>query len=77
MQLSAGVADVLGATVPSVVPQAVATVRIADDGVAFGCARAEVDNHMHGVDEFAEISQLILSAKIFAQAIIDLCGEKE
>jgi len=48
-----------------------------ENGVAFGCARAEVDNHMHGVDEFAEISQLILSAKIFAQAIIDLCGEKE
>ena len=48
-----------------------------ENGVAFGCARAEVDNHMHGVDEFAEIPQLILSAKIFAQAIIDLCGEKE
>lgn len=45
------------------------------NGVAFGCAKAGVDNHMHGVDEFAEIPQLILSAKIFAQAIIDLCGE--
>ena len=42
-------------------------------GVAFGCADPAVDNHMHGADEFAVIDQLILSAKIFAQAIIDLC----
>lgn len=47
------------------------------NGVAFGCADPEVDNHMHGADEFAEIPQLIMSAKIFAQAIIDLCGRKD
>lgn len=43
------------------------------NGVAFGCATLDVDNRMHGADEFAEIDQLILSAKIFAQAIIELC----
>lgn len=43
-------------------------------GVAFGCADLAVDNHLHGADEFAEISQLVMSAKIFTQAIIDLCG---
>jgi len=43
------------------------------NGVAFGCADPEVDNHMHGADEFAVISQLVMSAKIFAQAIIELC----
>ncbi|MDD3193571.1 MAG: Sapep family Mn(2+)-dependent dipeptidase [Oscillospiraceae bacterium] len=43
------------------------------NGVAFGCADPAVDNHMHGADEFAVIEQLILSAKIFAQAIIELC----
>ena len=44
------------------------------NGVAFGCAVAEVDNKMHGADEFAIVDQLLLSAKIFAQVIIDLCG---
>ena len=45
------------------------------NGVAFGCSKIGVDNHMHGVDEFAEISQLLLSAKIFTQAIIELCAQ--
>lgn len=31
------------------------------------------DNNMHGNDEFAVIDELILSAKIFTQAIIELC----
>lgn len=45
------------------------------NGVAFGCADPDplVDNHMHGADEFAVMDQLILSAKIFAQAIIEIC----
>ncbi len=43
-------------------------------GVAFGCMIPEVDNHMHGDDEFMEIDMLIRSAKIFAQAIVRLCG---
>ena len=30
-------------------------------------------NYTHGNDEFAVIDELILSAKIFTQAIIELC----
>ena len=44
------------------------------NGVAFGCADLDVDNHLHGADEFADINQLVMSAKIFTQAIIELCG---
>ncbi len=43
-------------------------------GVAFGCAVEGVDNHMHGDDEFMEIPVLIISTKIFADAILRLCG---
>lgn len=43
-------------------------------GVAFGCAVEGVDNRMHGDDEFAEIPVLVMSAKIFADAIIRLCS---
>lgn len=45
-----------------------------DNGVAFGCMVPEVDNHMHGADEFMEIDTMLDSCLIFAQAIIDLCG---
>jgi len=34
----------------------------------------ETDNRMHGADEFAVIEELIVSAKMFAQVIIDLCS---
>lgn len=44
------------------------------NGVAFGCAMPGVDNRMHGADEFAVVDDLILSAQMFAQAIVDLCG---
>lgn len=44
------------------------------NGVAFGCEVPEVDNHMHGADEFVEIEMLIKSAKIFADAIVELCS---
>lgn len=43
------------------------------NGVAFGCEMAGIDNHLHGADEFITLEQLMLSAKIFAQAILDLC----
>ena len=43
-------------------------------GVAFGCMTEEVDNHMHGDDEFMEIDMLLRSAKIFADAIVRLCS---
>ena len=42
-------------------------------GVAFGCMSDEVDNHMHGDDEFMLVDVLVMSAKIFADAICRLC----
>ena len=44
------------------------------NGVGFGCALPETDNHMHGADEYAVIDELLLGAKIFTQAIINLCS---
>lgn len=29
---------------------------------------------MHGADEFAVVDELVLSAKIFAQVIVELCS---
>ena len=43
------------------------------NGVAFGCEMAGIDNHLHGADEFITLDQFLLSAKIFTQAIIELC----
>ncbi len=43
-------------------------------GVAFGCEVEGVDNRIHGDDEFAQIPVLTKSARIFADAIIRLCG---
>ena len=43
-------------------------------GVAFGCAEPGVDNRMHGDDEFMKLSILFKSAKIFADAVVRLCG---
>lgn len=43
------------------------------NGVAFGAALPGTDNRMHGADEFAVIDELLVSAKIFAQVIADLC----
>ena len=43
------------------------------NGVAFGASMPGVDNRMHGADEFANVSDLVVSAKIFAKAIADLC----
>ena len=45
-------------------------------GVAFGCMVPEVDNHMHGDDEFMVIDMLMMSAKIFADAIVRICTEE-
>lgn len=44
------------------------------NGVAFGCTFPGVDNNMHGADEFVIIDDLIKSAMIFTQVIIDLCS---
>lgn len=43
------------------------------NGVAFGASMPETENHMHGPDEFAVIDELLMSAKIFAQVIVELC----
>lgn len=43
------------------------------NGVAFGCVMPGTDTNMHGDDEFAVIEELLLSAKMFTQAIADLC----
>lgn len=42
-------------------------------GVAFGCMMDDVDNHMHGDDEFMVVDVLLMSAKIFADVICELC----
>jgi succinyl-diaminopimelate desuccinylase len=44
------------------------------NGVAFGGVMPGSENNMHGVDEFAVVEDLLTSIKIYAQAIIDLCG---
>ena len=44
-------------------------------GVAFGCEVAGFESNMHGPDERVPIDTLLLSGRIFTQAIIDLCGE--
>lgn len=42
-------------------------------GVAFGCSLPGFDSHLHGPDERARVSDLMLSAKLFAHIIIDMC----
>jgi len=42
-------------------------------GVAFGCGMPGVNNNVHGVNEFIEVSNLIDSAKMFTQVIADMC----
>jgi succinyl-diaminopimelate desuccinylase len=45
-----------------------------DGGVAFGCSMPGVDNRLHDANEFIEIENLILSAKMFTQVILDMCS---
>ena len=42
-------------------------------GVAFGCEFPGADNSIHGAGEFIGVEQLLISAKMFAMAIIDMC----
>jgi len=42
-------------------------------GVAFGCVMPDEDNRAHGSNEFISVEQLIMSAKMFTLAIIDMC----
>ena len=43
-------------------------------GVAFGCTLPGFDTRLHGADERVRISDLMVSAKLFAHIIIDLCS---
>lgn len=45
-----------------------------NNAVAFGCAMPGINNNMHFANEFALIDDLIMSAKIYTNAIIDLCS---
>ena len=42
--------------------------------MAFGCAMPGFNGNMHGPDEHTCIADQLTAAKIFAQAILDLCG---
>lgn len=44
------------------------------NGVAFGAILPDVDTHMHGPDEFMEIEGIMTAAKVYAEAIVRLCG---
>lgn len=44
------------------------------NGVAFGASMPGTDNRMHGADEFAVVDELVISAKMFAQVIAELCS---
>lgn len=43
-------------------------------GVAFGCGLPGFDTGLHGPNERSRISDLMVSAKIFAQVIVELCA---
>jgi len=42
-------------------------------GVAFGCTMPGFDTHLHGPNERVRVSDLMVSAKMFAHIILDLC----
>lgn len=46
-----------------------------EGGVCFGCEFPGEDTHMHSADEWVSIDTLVLSGKMFAQTIADLCCE--
>ena len=43
-------------------------------GVVFGCAMPGEDNKAHGANEYISADKLILSARMFTQVILDMCG---
>ena len=42
-------------------------------GVAFGTAESGTDNRIHGANEFMSMEQLLTSAKMFTQTILEIC----
>lgn len=47
-----------------------------EGGVAFGPTMPGIDTRMHSNDEFIILEDMLLAAQIYAQVIIDICGEK-
>lgn len=45
-----------------------------DGGVAFGAEFPNDENNMHGDDEFIKLDSLMINCKMFARAIIEICG---
>lgn len=45
------------------------------NGVAYGAVFEDVDTRMHGADEFFDLDNLMAAAKVYADAIVRLCGE--
>ncbi len=43
-------------------------------GVAFGAGDQDFDSHLHGANECARLSQLLLCGRIYASIIAELCG---
>jgi succinyl-diaminopimelate desuccinylase len=43
-------------------------------GVVFGCGMPGENNNVHGPNEFIDKEQLLMSAKMFAQVIIEMCA---
>jgi len=46
-----------------------------EGGVAFGPAMPGIDTRMHSSDEHIIIEDMLLASQIYAQVIVDLCGE--
>lgn len=47
-----------------------------EGGVAFGPTMPGIDTRMHSNDEFIIIDDMLKAAQIYAQVIVELCGEK-
>ena len=45
-------------------------------GVAFGAGEHDFNSNLHGANERAKISQLLLTAEIYAAVIVRLCGQE-
>jgi len=43
-------------------------------GVAFGCETPGIINNIHGANEFIGVDDLILSARMFARVIVEMCN---
>lgn len=44
------------------------------NGVAFGAVLPGVNTRMHGADEFFDLDNMLLATKVYAEAILALCG---